>query len=1477
MADPFDFLFEGEGAASGDPFDFLFEEHEPDKLPYWKEVGRAFGSSAMNLGTDLFRFNRAITPSHVAFNRLFPAYDAAVDESVADFQARAAALAPPDQRPFLERLDDKPFRTLSRTAAEALPSIAPALLGGMPGAFTTGFASSSLQSYDEAIARGNDERTALAIAAGVGTLSALLEGYGAKGLLEPLKSVFGRGLAQRVARGETDRLVRQVLTGSLKEGGTEMAQELAAAAGELLGENPRPLADVVAELDDRLAQAGTGGVLLGGGVGGVAMAGQARSNTRARRTAAKELLERARASDPSVLAHYVRPRQTGEWAMEALPTGSWEVDGLREAHEALGEVATPDVLDAPEWGERRVRRGIQRSAAWLGAERPFVEIVRQGFGDKVADQLQNTLSYARKATTLNRTIQDGRLVNHANQEIGPAYKEILSLVAAIPEHQLEDSSNGQWLTQFAGVRDRKGNPKMKNGRRVLPDHIRKNPGMRYFEEARWGLRMLDLRRRKAILARRLKQLESKLASEGVFFENGTELEPMSAEWKARRDQSLDLQFADDVMGAGVLIDPETGFETEESLRRRPRGRQKAKGRPTFASEAPETADVDALKRDFLETQREFSAIQFSKKIMADVEQRVGWLKKHRQWKLIKNAAEAASAWDQAMITMMADAQIISRDQEQRILAHGKHYAGFYVSTPEAMPSVVRERLTKGAEEPGQVKVGLRKNVPLMLPSEASLFRMATVARDAHRQIGKNNLLDLVEAAPEFWKAAGVSLKPIKGVHRPDLFVRAMRNGKQVPVYMPKELLQAFENLTPVEADINIRLIKSYFRAIANQRRVTALLTPTFAVGQVFRDQTEAAIFAAEVGYRPYVEAARGVLHMLTGSAEAKAFRAFGGGMGSIASLDIGRSEDMLADVALRAREEDITSTMRLVMARLNRFRKTWWGQEVAQADAEHVYSGIFYPMARLLETLDTSTRLGAYLRALDKGYTEAEAMAVSRRSAIDFALHGSTTAAGSQYLPFMGARAQAFALNREAVKRAGRAGKEAGKGKGWMISQAVALRAGAAALMPLWYMVVVPELVHWWLHKDDEDYHLTKEDWEKKKYYHWYQFDNGEWAKSPRPLGYLSRIFGYALGQALDEAYADRPRTAENVLAALQDEIPGAAEFPLGFGAHQPLVLSDAALDFGVKTGGVPPGLEPFQIAMTDRTAWQHRLVVPEWQGKRLPPRQHGFRTTHPVYVDIARLIPGNAEEVAQAVTEPVETASRVANFATGGRVGSAERFPTTAPTSTKTTSPLWLEQYGRFLVGSVGSELSRFEKAVEGVMEGEEVPLSELPVIRNFAARAKDAPQMWPVRRLFELAEEAQIYRNMTKARAEGLTATERKTYERLLERREKGEPLSPSDESRLRQLEIKGLTPDQDDILTMATYEELYDRIAEVRELISAYHDYRQMGDTAKMEEIDQMIIDLSLQALARFSDQTGKEELGATGKGWAAKWFEQLGVTP
>ncbi len=754
--------------------------------------------------------------------------------------------------------------------------------------------------------------------------------------------------------------------------------------------------------------------------------------------------------------------------------------------------------------------------------------------------------------------------------------------------------------------------------------------------------------------------------------------------------------------------------------------------------------------------------------------------------------------------------------------------------------------------------------------------MAARQREALEQVKKNDLLKLVEAAPEFWAQAGVTLKPIEGLHRPEFKVRAMREGKEIPVFMPKPLLAAFEQMTPTESDMLTEGVMSYFRMVANMRRVTALLTPTFAVNQVIRDQPDSAIWAAEVGYRPYIEAARGMVHMLTGSPEAKRFRAFGGGMGSIASLDIETAPDMLSDVALRAREEDIKSTAMHAAHALLRFSRTWVKQEIVGADVEHKLSGVFYPMARLLETLDTATRMGAYLRALDKGRSEAEALAISRRSATDFALGGEVTANWTQAIPFMGAQAQAFALNREAVKRAGRESEKASAvaraaKKGWTITQATALQAGAAALMPLMYMVFLPELVHWAIHADDEEFHTTREQWEKEKYYFWAQLDDGEWLKTPRPLGYLSRIFGYAVGQALDEAYRDNPRTLESVLNILQEDIPGVAQAPVGFGAHRNLVLADDAADFGLKTGWIPPALEPAQLLMTGRSTWQQRLVVPEWQSERRPPRQQSFRTTPEVYRDLARLIPGNAEEAIFAATHPGEQLSRTASLATGGRLGSEERFSTTAKTSGKLTSPLWLEQYGQFLTGSVGSEVRRSLEVAETAAGGEHVNLSDLPVFRNFFARAKDAPQLWPVRRLFEVADEAKSYVKLRKERGEGLSAVERKQYEGLRKRVDAGETLDPKAEARYLALETKSIAPDPDDVLTMETYKEFLDRAQEVRELLSDWHDVRHLGDEQLLEELDRRIIDLSLQALGAHGQKTGRVETGRPGAGWAASAFK------
>ena len=1565
-----------QGPTSPDPLAWMTatqreEEEEVEQLPWYRDLPRRAGASAFGLAQSLGRIGQA----HQILTRPGDPGIPAAGEALRNFGLLAGELSPPDQRPFLERLGDpevSKLKTIAGAGAEAIPSLLPVAVGfalaGPPGAAAVGglvgFQTAGLDAYDSSIAEGNDEVSSLALAGVVGSLSALLEGFGARGLAAPLKSAFGRAVAKRVARGETDTMIRQVMKGAAGEGGTEGSQELVAAAGELLA--GKELAAVIETLDDRVAQAVTGGVLIGGGVGTVSLAGAGSRAASARRNELREVLEQARAMDPEALDTFIRPRQAGEWGMQALPTGEWTSEALTEGHAALDDVVVPQVLDVEKKGVRRLKPGYRGEAAMLGAEVPFLKLVRAGHGDQVADQLQNTFSYARKSTTAGRTIKDADIKNHANETVATAYKNIVSLVNPIQESPVADP-DPLWLTQYSGARDRQGNAKMKGGRRVLPPHLVKSPGQRYFEETRWTTRMLDLRDQKVSLAERIDELKLSVAAAqnptlarllllpevsqahpagpldpGDVPSEVTPPDPLAALGPERtpppsaiagtvapstpgqrqrfeRRQESSLRARVDAVSAELGVEPaeirsfvEGGGDLSTIENAIAKGRPGGVLAPVPAPSAldlaieaapaaepaapaaadpadaatPADVDTDALVAELAETQAAHDAINFSPKVMKDVEQRDAWLRQHPQYAILEKAAESAANWDQHMITMLGDSGIISRDQEQRILARGGHYAGFFVATPKAMPPNVRERLAKGPEEPGRLRTGLRRDEPLMLPSEASLWRATQVRQKAYAQVAKNDLLKLVEAAPDFWGQAGVSLDVVEGIHRKEIRVRAMREGKEVPIYMPKEMVQAFEQLTPVEGDIFRGAVGFYLESVANQRRVTALQTATFAIGQVLRDQPNAAIYAAEVGYRPYVEMARGILHMMTGSADYKAFRDFGGGMGSIASLDIEQSQDLLADVALRAEEADISSATRLAAARLVRFSKTY-GKEVIGADPRHMFSGLFYPTARLIETLDTSTRLGAYLRALDKNYSESEALAISRRVALDFGRSGEFAGKMSRVYPFFNARAQAFSQDMEALAGAKRKAKAAGKGaagKGWVISKTVALQAGGAALLPVFYMLVLPELIHWAARADDEDYHNERDDWEKKKYYFWGKRDDGEWLKTPRPQGILHAIFGYALGQSLDEAYRDNPRTLTNVLAVLQDEIPGAAEIPFGPGASQPFVVFEDAAQLGFKTGVFPPALEPLQIGITGRSAWQHRLVVPRWQEQRLPPRQQGYRSTPDLYRDFAKVIPGNAEEAAWMMS-PIGKgvqASRLANVLTSGRVGSEGRFPTTARGSKQLTSPLWVEQQMRFLTGAVGSEVVRGLEAFKGAREGEDVPLSSLPVVRNFFARSKDSVQMWPVRRVLELAEEGKAYMDLERLPGEGMSASRKKAYSALQKRVEKGDILSLEEQQRMQELEddyLRSRAPRGQDVMTMETYERLAYRISNkegtgIRDLMTDWHNLNEAGDYEAMDTVDQLIIEQSIEALTEHGELRGESEIGAPGKGWAARFFKRMG---
>lgn len=141
--------------------------------------------------------------------------------------------------------------------------------GAIAGAGAAGF--SQMQNRGELLATPGVEKSSIVpTALGVGAIGAALEELPViRALKKIFPSVFGQA-AEEVAATYLPRLLKEVPTQALLEGGTEVAQELTAMAGELYANRDNPNFQITPKaIETRLLENGLAGALLGGGVGAI--------------------------------------------------------------------------------------------------------------------------------------------------------------------------------------------------------------------------------------------------------------------------------------------------------------------------------------------------------------------------------------------------------------------------------------------------------------------------------------------------------------------------------------------------------------------------------------------------------------------------------------------------------------------------------------------------------------------------------------------------------------------------------------------------------------------------------------------------------------------------------------------------------------------------------------------------------------------------------------------------------------------------------------------------------------------------------------------------------------------------------------------------------------------------------------------------------------------------------------------------------
>ena len=198
-----------------------------------------------------------------------------------------------------------------------------------------------------------------------------------------------------------------------------------------------------------------------------------------------------------------------------------------------------------------------------------------------------------------------------------------------------------------------------------------------------------------------------------------------------------------------------------------------------------------------------------------------------------------------------------------------------------------------------------------------------------------------------------------------------RDGKKLTYQTTPEIYQALKSLKPDGTDTLMRFMAQLPAKVMRAGAVT--YNPAFLAKNLFRDQLTAYLYS-NYGYKPFLDMAKGVFHLLKKDDMYQEFKSAGVTMSSI----LYDSQTIVPDLM-----------------------KAWQKKGLRQKIFAAINPATSLPA--LSDFIEQSTRIGLYARARRKGATLNEATMEAREGTLDFGRAGAHGRAANRYIPFFNA------------------------------------------------------------------------------------------------------------------------------------------------------------------------------------------------------------------------------------------------------------------------------------------------------------------------------------------------------------------------------------------------------------------------------------------------------------------------------------------
>ncbi|MBS0654552.1 MAG: hypothetical protein JSR46_02140 [Verrucomicrobia bacterium] len=320
----------------------------------------------------------------------------------------------------------------------------------------------------------------------------------------------------------------------------------------------------------------------------------------------------------------------------------------------------------------------------------------------------------------------------------------------------------------------------------------------------------------------------------------------------------------------------------------------------------------------------------------------------------------------------------------------------------------------------------------------------------------------------------------------DGVVRFFDNGKLQKLKVTPEVAEALKGIrTSDELNFIGRILNYPTRAV----RLGAITTsPTALVKLGTIDQLEAFLYT-DIGYIPYVDAAKGFFHAIKKDPLYYQWKAAGGDQSIATSLSRSFKQQKLHKIATGK----------------NTFKNTFFSLD-----------GLIRAVENVSKPLEESTRLGVFEKSLKrKGMTADDvrtAALEARDATLDFQRKGARTKLMAQAVPFFNAGIQGAAKFVEQVKKDPN-----------LLPKAITA-------------VTLPTLALYYANKDRKEFQELPQ-WERDAYWHFYvDLDNGETQhyRMPRPFE-LGSVFATVPERLAEYAYEKDPDSLKAIGTNLKD------------------------------------------------------------------------------------------------------------------------------------------------------------------------------------------------------------------------------------------------------------------------------------------------------------------------------------------------------